>query len=85
MIQFMTISFESEGNTKTMGEIVVNLTEEFLELEFELLIKLTFNDIFRESPKVPDLNVIEYLLLCSWALQMVRARYHHLRMQVLMP
>ena len=51
------------------------MSREFLEVEFEQLVKLVFDSIFKETAKVTDNNVIQYLLLCSWALQVVRAKY----------
>lgn len=78
----MTLHTESEGTSQSLGSVVMSLTEEFLELEFEMIIKMVFEDIFRESAKVNDSNIMQYLLLCSWALQMVRARYHYQRQQV---
>lgn len=55
---------------------MLEMSREFLEVEFEQLVKLVFDSIFKETAKVTDNNVIQYLLLCSWALQVVRAKYH---------
>lgn len=54
---------------------MLEMSREFLEVEFEQLVKLVFDSIFKETAKVTDNNVIQYLLLCSWALQVVRAKY----------
>ena len=48
-----------------------------------MIVKITFNDIFRQSARITDENVIQYMLLCSWALQTVRARYHKERFDVI--
>lgn len=39
------------------------------------MVKLVFDSVFRETSKVAEHNVIQYLLLCSWALQVTRAKY----------
>jgi len=36
---------------------------------------LVFDSVFRETSKVVEHNIIQYLLLCSWALQVTRAKY----------
>jgi hypothetical protein len=46
------------------------------------MIKLVFDQIFRETAKVTDQNIVQYLLLCSWALQSVKAKYNYERAQV---
>jgi hypothetical protein len=47
-----------------------------------MLVKLVFDNIFKQAPKVSDENVIQYLLLCGWALEVVRAKYHYERAMV---
>jgi hypothetical protein len=59
-----------------VGEVVLEMSREFLEVEFEQLTKLVFDNIFRETERVTENNIIQYLLLCSWALQVAKAKYH---------
>ena len=58
-----------------MVEIGGELVREFLEVEFEQLGKLVFHDLFRETERVEEADVLQYMQLCSWALRVVRAKY----------
>ena len=46
------------------------------------MVKLLFDQIFRESARVTEQNVVQYLLLCSWALRSVKAKYDYERVTV---
>jgi hypothetical protein len=41
-----------------------------------MLSEMVFNSIYKETSNVSDQHVINYMLLCSWAMQMTRKKYH---------
>lgn len=53
-----------------------------MEVEFEILSKLVFDNIYKETAKVSKQNVMQYLILSSWVLKMTRSKYYKGQIQV---
>jgi hypothetical protein len=62
--------------------MVFELCQEFVEVELPMISTLVFSQVYKETAKISTQNVIQYLMLCNWAIKMTRSKFLYEKSQV---